>query len=282
MSQQQYVTPGRLKLNNVETSAIRDRIMKEMLALEEERVARMQEGDSVMVSQMGEMSGSSKTMEDESIIRRELNKVDPSAVVFSESWAAKKVLLPAFKYTVLCADNVQSRIRQSSPYGHLARWDCMSVIVKTGGDLRQEQLAVQLIREFQAIWTEEKSGCWVKQYVMHLSESSLLPSSHRSPQLPDNDHRQHVWSHRDDQGCCLDSFYQEGGIRQAPGRGSSGACYFAGPLQIREHYSFLGNFLVLIASNRPMAIPHQPSSPGHNGISPSLLRGTRSSLTFSK
>lgn len=93
MSQQQHVQPGRLKLNTVETSAIRDRIMKEMLALEEERMARMQEGDSVMVSQMGETSGSSKTMEDESIIRRELNKVDPSAVVFSESWAAKKVCI---------------------------------------------------------------------------------------------------------------------------------------------------------------------------------------------
>lgn len=39
----------------------------------------------------------------------------------------------------------------------------MSVIVKTGGDLRQEQLAVQLIREFQSIWAEEKCGCWVKQ-----------------------------------------------------------------------------------------------------------------------
>jgi len=43
-----------------------------------------------------------------------------------------------------------------------ANWDCVSVIVKTGGDLRQEQLAVQLIREFQVIWNEERCGCWVK------------------------------------------------------------------------------------------------------------------------
>ena len=43
-----------------------------------------------------------------------------------------------------------------------ASWDCVSVIVKTGGDLRQEQLAVQLIREFQIIWAEEKCPCWVK------------------------------------------------------------------------------------------------------------------------
>jgi phosphatidylinositol kinase/protein kinase (PI-3 family) len=43
-----------------------------------------------------------------------------------------------------------------------ANWDCVSVIVKTGGDLRQEQLAVQLIREFQGIWAEERCSCWVK------------------------------------------------------------------------------------------------------------------------
>lgn len=43
-----------------------------------------------------------------------------------------------------------------------ANWDCVSVIVKTGGDLRQEQLAVQLIREFQRIWAEENCPCWVR------------------------------------------------------------------------------------------------------------------------
>jgi len=43
-----------------------------------------------------------------------------------------------------------------------ANWDCVSVIVKTGGDLRQEQLAVQLIREFQRIWVEENCACWVR------------------------------------------------------------------------------------------------------------------------
>ena len=84
-------TPSRLKINHLETQAIRDRIMKEMLALEEERMARMQESDNYVVTEISETSGSSKSMEDESIIRRELNKVDPSAVVFSESWASKKV-----------------------------------------------------------------------------------------------------------------------------------------------------------------------------------------------
>ncbi|KAF9464718.1 kinase-like protein [Collybia nuda] len=139
---------SRMRLQHAEAAAIRDRIMKEMISLEEQRMQRMRESreaDSML--RITDVSGSIKSVEDEGIIRRELNKADPSAVVFSESWAAKK-----------------SRIRHSSPYGHLANWDCVSVIVKTGGDLRQEQLAVQLIREFQRIWEEERSMCWVRYF----------------------------------------------------------------------------------------------------------------------
>lgn len=39
---------------------------------------------------------------------------------------------------------------------------CVSVIVKTGGDLRQEQLAVQLIQLFEKIWKQENVLCWVR------------------------------------------------------------------------------------------------------------------------
>ncbi|KAJ7449827.1 kinase-like protein [Mycena latifolia] len=139
---------GRMRLQYSEASAIRDRIMKEMMDLEEERMERMKENrEDRGMMRLGDLSGGMKTAEDEGIIRRELNKADPSAVVFSESWAAKK-----------------SRIRQGSPYGHLANWDCVSVIVKTGADLRQEQLAVQLIREFQSIWEEENCACWVRYF----------------------------------------------------------------------------------------------------------------------
>jgi len=80
----------RMKLQQSEASAIRDRIMQEMLALEEQRTQRMRENhedDKIRL----EISGSAKSAEDEDIIRRELNKADPSAIVFSESWAAKKV-----------------------------------------------------------------------------------------------------------------------------------------------------------------------------------------------
>lgn len=87
---------SRMRLQHAEAAAIRDRIMKEMLSLEEERMQRMREnreGDGMM--RIGDISGSMKSAEDEGIIRRELNKADPSAIVFSESWTAKKVqLLP--------------------------------------------------------------------------------------------------------------------------------------------------------------------------------------------
>lgn len=84
--------PLRMKLQAAEAAAIRNRIMNEMLALEEERMERMREnreGEGML--RMSDVGGSLKTAEDEGIIRRELSKADPSAVVVSESWAAKKV-----------------------------------------------------------------------------------------------------------------------------------------------------------------------------------------------
>ncbi|KAH7926326.1 kinase-like protein [Leucogyrophana mollusca] len=146
----------RMRVQHAEAAAIRDRIMTEMLALEEERMERMREnreGEGLM--RIGDVGDGLKTAEDESIIKRELNKADPSAVVFSESWAAKK-----------------SRIRHGSPYGHLVNWDCVSVIVKTGGDLRQEQVAVQLIQEFERIWQEESCQCWVRYFRILITGAS--------------------------------------------------------------------------------------------------------------
>jgi phosphatidylinositol 4-kinase len=95
---------GRMRLQHAEAQQIRDRIMKEMLALEEERMERMKENKSGSESgsgwsraglgirgvDLGSASGEN-SVEDEGIIRRELNKADPSAVVFSESWTTKKV-----------------------------------------------------------------------------------------------------------------------------------------------------------------------------------------------
>ena len=80
----------KLKLRPAEAADIRDRIMQEMIALEKERTERMQGNKyPAALSIMDSTKGT--TTEDEAIIRRELSQVDPSAVVFRESWSAKKV-----------------------------------------------------------------------------------------------------------------------------------------------------------------------------------------------
>lgn len=70
---------------------------------------------------------------------------DPSAATFGEAWAAKR-----------------ERIRRSSPYGWMKNWDLVSVIVKTGADLRQEAFACQLIGVCGKIWAEAGVDVWVK------------------------------------------------------------------------------------------------------------------------
>lgn len=72
---------------------------------------------------------------------------DPSAAVLKEPWEQK-----------------QQRIRASSPYGHLASWRLLAVIVKCGDDLRQELLASQLLSMLQRIWQEELIPLWVRPY----------------------------------------------------------------------------------------------------------------------
>lgn len=78
-------------------------------------------------------------------IRNVTKKICHVAAVFSENWETKK-----------------ERIRAESPYGHLPNWRLISVIVKNGADLRQEQFAVQLIREMQKIWQDTKLDAWVQ------------------------------------------------------------------------------------------------------------------------
>lgn len=71
-----HVGAGKLRLAPAEATAIRDRIMAEMMSLEEERVTRMTAQPDGYTVQPSASDG--KTAEDESIIRRELNKADPS------------------------------------------------------------------------------------------------------------------------------------------------------------------------------------------------------------
>ncbi|KAI9733759.1 MAG: Phosphatidylinositol 4-kinase pik1alpha (PI4-kinase)(PtdIns-4-kinase) [Claussenomyces sp. TS43310] len=91
-------------------------------------------------------------------VQRKGDRDDPSAATFGEAWAMKK-----------------DRIRKASPYGWMKNWDLISVIVKTGADLRQEAFAVQLIRVCESIWENAGTPVWVKQMrILVTGESSGL------------------------------------------------------------------------------------------------------------
>lgn len=91
-------------------------------------------------------------------LQRKGDRDDPSAAVFGEAWEAKK-----------------ERIRRSSPYGWMKNWDLLSVIVKTGSDLRQEAFACQLIDVCNKIWVDAGVGVWVQvMRILVTGESSGL------------------------------------------------------------------------------------------------------------
>ncbi|KAM3465544.1 hypothetical protein BB8028_0001g11250 [Beauveria bassiana] len=91
-------------------------------------------------------------------VQRRGDRDDPSAAVFGEAWEAKK-----------------ERIRKSSPYGWMKNWDLVSVIVKTGADLRQEAFACQLIHVCHKIWVDAGVDVWVKlMRILVTGESSGL------------------------------------------------------------------------------------------------------------
>jgi phosphatidylinositol 4-kinase len=91
-------------------------------------------------------------------VQRKGDRDDPSAATVGEAWEQKK-----------------ERIRRSSPYGWVKNWDLVSVIVKTGDDLRQEAFACQLIEVCSKIWTEHNVDVWVKNMrILVTGESSGL------------------------------------------------------------------------------------------------------------
>jgi hypothetical protein len=91
-------------------------------------------------------------------VSRRGDRDDPSAATFGEEWSAKV-----------------DRIRRSSPYGWMKNWELVSVIIKTGADLRQEAFACQLIRVCSKIWEAAGVPVWVKEMrILVTGESSGL------------------------------------------------------------------------------------------------------------
>ena len=59
---------------------------------------------------------------------------------------------------------VVEKIRIGSIFGHLKSYKIHSYIIKSGDDLRQEYLAMQLIKMFEKIFKVEHLKLWVKSY----------------------------------------------------------------------------------------------------------------------
>ena len=79
----------------------------------------------------------------------------PPPVVFRENWKEK-----------------EDRIRSSSAFGSHPCWKLLPILIKTNDDLRQEQLASQLIYRMTAILAREKVPVWLCPYeILALTES---------------------------------------------------------------------------------------------------------------
>lgn len=76
---------------------------------------------------------------------------DPSAAGMKEPWEEKV-----------------SKIRETSPYGHLENWRLLAAIVKCGDDLRQELLAHQVLIQLQV-----KVGCNINLLVLFTETAGI-------------------------------------------------------------------------------------------------------------
>ena len=106
------------------------------------------EGDSI--SEGGEMALTSYRQEDEEAFLVTAENLRPSPnFLFSETSKVQ-----------------DERLRRESPYGQLATWRTFRFIVKSGDDLRQEQLAMQLISVMDQIFREhsETNKLWLRPY----------------------------------------------------------------------------------------------------------------------
>ena len=72
---------------------------------------------------------------------------DKDSVIFKEAW-----------------DEKENRIRPTSSWGHLPGWKLVPVFVKSNDDLRQEQLASQLIKQMAIILSDAKIPVWLYPY----------------------------------------------------------------------------------------------------------------------
>lgn len=116
--------------------AIKERIIREMELLEKNRLF-----DALQGTLTNEQSPALDLLVIDQ--RAHFDKDDPSAAVFQQDLRQKT-----------------ERICSASPYGKLPGWKLLSVIVKSGADMRQEQLACQIVSEVKRIWERAGLTLW--------------------------------------------------------------------------------------------------------------------------
>lgn len=178
------------KRPKVEVDAIKAKIIASMQSLEEqsfffEETAPLPTFDSIMANaataplsslnvpspedtgdqpkKLNAEAGAARMENDQmtSGVERKADREDPSAATFGEEWTSKR-----------------ERIRKASPYGWCKNWDLLSVIVKTGADLRQEAFACQLIHVCDKIWKRANVAVWIKNMRI-LVTGEVRPNPHR-------------------------------------------------------------------------------------------------------
>jgi len=140
---------GSTNLPRQDVQAIRQRIIKSM--------QDMQKGPSATRGEAGErrLENDLKTSGLAITDEQQPDDDDPSAANLGEDWQARK-----------------KRIRKTSKFGHHKNWDLVSVIVKTGDDLRQEALASQLIQRAAQIWKNNGVGVWVRRMMILITSAN--------------------------------------------------------------------------------------------------------------
>lgn len=169
---------------------------------------------------------------------------DPSAAALKEPWEDKV-----------------TRIRESSPYGHLAGWKLLAVIVKCGDDLRQELMAYQFLVTLQSIWEQEKIPLWIRPYkiLVTSSESGLIEPILNTVSL------HQVKKHS--KLSLLEYFIREFGSPSCEGflnaqrnfvRSCAAYCIVSYLIQVKDRYTFTGHSLLKCYSHSlSLSFTHQ-------------------------
>lgn len=96
----------------------------------------------------------------------QLDDIEPDELRELESTPAKKAVERPVAVSSFGVPfkKMQAFMKEESLYGRMKGWRLASYIVKNGENMFQEQFVMQLIRQFDKIFQEEKTGLRLRPY----------------------------------------------------------------------------------------------------------------------